>query len=148
MTISPHRIQRHRTQVNRPIEKAVYAGRPSKLCNPFVVGNPMGLWLQAIYPSGLKVTFTIKEDRRLPPLTHNGAVVAFEDWLGHGQTPFVEHICNALSPHEETLTSMFNQKRYNILESIKSIEGQNLSCWCKLTQHCHADILLKLANQP
>ena len=27
------------------------------------------------------------------------------------------------------------------------LRGKNLSCWCGETKPCHADILLKLANQ-
>lgn len=28
------------------------------------------------------------------------------------------------------------------------LRGKNLACWCRLDQPCHADVLLKLANQP
>lgn len=28
----------------------------------------------------------------------------------------------------------------------KELSGKNLSCWCKLDEPCHADILLKIAN--
>lgn len=29
----------------------------------------------------------------------------------------------------------------------KYLKGKNLACWCKLDQPCHADVLLKIANQ-
>ena len=29
----------------------------------------------------------------------------------------------------------------------KELKGKNLACWCKLTEDCHADILLKIANR-
>lgn len=29
---------------------------------------------------------------------------------------------------------------------IAELKGQNLSCWCKVGEHCHADWLLKQAN--
>ena len=29
---------------------------------------------------------------------------------------------------------------------IDLIKGKNLACWCKKTDYCHADVLLKLAN--
>ena len=32
-------------------------------------------------------------------------------------------------------------------EAKRKLKGKNLSCWCKLGDPCHADILLKLANQ-
>ena len=27
------------------------------------------------------------------------------------------------------------------------LRGKNLACWCKLTDECHADVLLELANK-
>jgi hypothetical protein len=30
---------------------------------------------------------------------------------------------------------------------IKALRGKNLACWCRLDQPCHADVLLKVANQ-
>lgn len=29
----------------------------------------------------------------------------------------------------------------------KELRGSNLACWCKLGAPCHADILLKIANE-
>ena len=29
----------------------------------------------------------------------------------------------------------------------KELRGKNLSCWCKLTQACHASVLLEIANE-
>ena|SRR5947209_275063 len=28
----------------------------------------------------------------------------------------------------------------------EKLKGKNLACWCKLSQPCHADILLEIAN--
>jgi hypothetical protein len=30
---------------------------------------------------------------------------------------------------------------------LRSLRGKNLACWCALDVPCHADVLLKLANQ-
>jgi hypothetical protein len=30
----------------------------------------------------------------------------------------------------------------------KELRGKNLMCWCPLHQKCHADILLRIANEP
>lgn len=30
---------------------------------------------------------------------------------------------------------------------LEDIRGKNLACWCPLTQPCHADILLEIANE-
>jgi len=32
-------------------------------------------------------------------------------------------------------------------EFLKPLRGKNLACWCKLSEPCHADILLELANK-
>lgn len=29
----------------------------------------------------------------------------------------------------------------------RKLKGKNLACWCKLTDKCHADILLRIANE-
>lgn len=29
---------------------------------------------------------------------------------------------------------------------VKKLKGKNLACWCSLDKPCHADILLKIAN--
>jgi hypothetical protein len=30
---------------------------------------------------------------------------------------------------------------------LENLRGKNLACWCKLSDECHADILLELANK-
>jgi len=30
----------------------------------------------------------------------------------------------------------------------RELAGKNLACWCPLDQPCHADVLLRLANEP
>ena len=30
---------------------------------------------------------------------------------------------------------------------IAELKGKNLACWCRVDQECHADILLKIANE-
>ncbi|MFA5158180.1 MAG: DUF4326 domain-containing protein [Patescibacteria group bacterium] len=30
---------------------------------------------------------------------------------------------------------------------LKELRGKNLCCWCKLSEPCHADVLLELANK-
>lgn len=31
---------------------------------------------------------------------------------------------------------------------IAELRGHDLACWCKLSDECHADVLLELANEP
>ena len=33
------------------------------------------------------------------------------------------------------------------LAALRELRGKNLACWCPLDQPCHADVLLRLANE-
>lgn len=33
-----------------------------------------------------------------------------------------------------------------IKDAVAMLKGKNLSCWCRLDERCHADLLLELAN--
>ena len=37
-------------------------------------------------------------------------------------------------------------RRQWILDNIESLRDQDLACWCPLSEDCHADILIELAN--
>ena len=32
--------------------------------------------------------------------------------------------------------------------AVRDLRGKNLACWCRLSDPCHADVLLDLANRP
>jgi hypothetical protein len=34
-----------------------------------------------------------------------------------------------------------------IRDNILKLRGKNLACWCKLSEPCHADVLLRIANE-
>jgi len=36
---------------------------------------------------------------------------------------------------------------YTVDDVKRDLAGKNLACWCGLDQECHADILLKIANE-
>lgn len=38
-------------------------------------------------------------------------------------------------------------KRVVIRRSLHELAGKDLACWCPLDKPCHADVLLRLANQ-
>ena len=63
--------------------------------------------------------------------------------------PFVEsHLCtldDVLWLYEVDLKAM---EAAGILdEFLAPLRGKDLTCWCALDQPCHADILLRLANE-
>jgi hypothetical protein len=56
------------------------------------------------------------------------------------------------SPLCETPEKAVRAYEYNlavILEGwdVSELRGKNLACWCRLDQACHADVLLRLANE-
>lgn len=57
------------------------------------------------------------------------AVLAFRQWL---------ECANRYEKHQAG-------RRLRILLQIPDLRGKNLACWCK-GEHCHADVLLELAN--
>ena len=36
--------------------------------------------------------------------------------------------------------------RRMVLDRLQELRGQDLACWCRLDQPCHAEVLLELAN--
>ena len=120
------RIQRKRTKDwNNPLG-TIYVGRPSKWGNPFKVGTYLNAWGKAFI--AIKLTDKPEEIHKI-----------YQSGL------FDEKIIleNSLKWYELWLNFMIESDHINP----KDLKGANLSCWCKLTEKCHADILLKLANK-
>ena len=49
----------------------------------------------------------------------------------------------AVHLYERWLDDQVRLNKLNLLE----LKGKNLSCWCKIGEWCHADVLLELANK-
>lgn len=43
--------------------------------------------------------------------------------------------------YESSMSIMLKQ------DAVVELKGKNLACWCALDSPCHADVLLKIANQ-
>ncbi len=37
-------------------------------------------------------------------------------------------------------------RRISLMSRIHELRGKDLACWCPLDHHCHADVLLEIAN--
>jgi hypothetical protein len=128
----PERIQRRRTKGWRMPDGAVYVGRPTKWGNPWVVGNP-GLFIGEI-----------SEDQLDVAVCPVAAMQVYQSWL-LGNWPL-------LLPPGLTMEGWRGARRYlaarrrAILDSLPDLRGRDLVCWCPLDAHCHADVLLELAN--
>ena len=119
----PERIQRKRTRGWQLPTSAVVVTRPSEFGNPY-----------RIYP--VKDTATGKTEWWVENPNINGvymfktrdeaqsaAVKLYEHWVEH----------NAPMNYKD--------------RARLALKGRDLACWCKPSQPCHADILLKLANE-
>lgn len=121
----PSRIQRRRTKGWRAPEHAVYVGRPTRFRNPFrLVEAPHGGFVVVFSGNGAGAgTFATKVDAR------RYATDAFRVWINQPEQADQLRLFRAL------------------------LHGRNLMCWCPLPadgepDHCHATVLLRLANTP
>ena len=47
----------------------------------------------------------------------------------------------------DDVCQMYEWGMVNVKPDLSELRGKDLACWCPLDSPCHADILLKLANQ-
>jgi hypothetical protein len=121
----PVRLQLRRSRgFDLQAESRALNGLPAVVvARPSPFGNPFTF--EAVIEEGLAADKT--EARRI-------AVARFEDWIAgsdrwwHG-------------PESEA-------RRAEILRRLPELEGRNLACWCPMNGPCHADALLRLANEP
>lgn len=52
----------------------------------------------------------------------------------------------AVQCFEDWLMAYVQKARPFRIEALEALRGKNLACWCRLDQPCHADVLLRLAN--
>ena len=70
-------------------------------------------------------------------------------WQEFNATNYPEKRRMAIEWYEMWLNGeldVYRDERDEILESIHELTGKDLACWCPLDGPCHADILLRLAN--
>lgn len=127
--IAPKRIQRQRTKGWRMPSGAVYVGRPTRWANPFGFAlAPSGREKRLVHlPSGrpikmLGIFDVVTSD---PAKRRYNCTEAFEMWID-GQSDEARSVLDA---------TMF------------CLRGLDLVCWCPLDHPCHADVLLRIANQ-
>jgi hypothetical protein len=129
MTDTPTRIQRHRTKGWRAPEGAVYVGRPTRFGNPFTLapaasqrGGLLDMWAVEYQGSKLGRWDNIADARA-------EAADQYARWIREPEQAETLRLFRAL------------------------LHGRDLTCWCPLPEpgqpdHCHAAVLLELANQP
>ncbi len=68
------------------------------------------------------------------------------DALGNYQEELIKDAETAVHFFSEMLE--YELRRYPSNDEIRAeLRGKNLACWCKLDAPCHADVLLRIANE-
>jgi len=134
----PVRIQRSRQhkQVSPNGLPITYVGRGTRWGNPFrVVQYSDGKW--AVKTDGSERCTEIL-------LKHCHAAYDTRDGAA---ADAIKCYSFSLLPHEEAGGMMeYYKLMAQMDDDIESLRNKNLSCWCKLDEKCHADLLLELAN--
>ena len=155
----PKRIQRKRTKGWRMPEGAVYVGRPTRWGNPIPWRGSWITW--AAVAAGFRADAEGRRDAAVAlfrywltgvpaqgPLTDQsgGGVVEYEDGtirsVRGAARGFASFAANVIYADEVDIP-----KPPAIDEIVAELRGKDLACWCPLDQPCHADVLLKLANE-
>jgi len=143
--MKPQRIQRSRKkgfslqQHSKSLNglECVYVGRGTRWGNPFrVVKYSDGKWGVKTDGSDKCNEILIKHGRPAYE-TKEAATFHAVNFYGYWLTPY---------SHKEGSMMDFYQSVAVLEDAIDSLRGKNLSCWCPDDEHCHADILLELAN--
>lgn len=90
----------------------------------------------------------IQRSRQHKQESPNGLPIVYVGRPGKWGNPYITGTAARLTIKESI--SLFEKyiKDWNLEDEIKKeLKGKNLSCWCPLTQQCHADVLLKIANE-
>lgn len=72
-----------------------------------------------------------------------------ERWGGPGIYALVKvtDAAKAVELFEEWWRLHLDQHPKHMRAALAELRGKNLACWCSLDQPCHADVLLRLANE-
>jgi hypothetical protein len=131
-TAVPKRIQRKRTKGWKMPPNTVFVGRGTIWGNPFVIGAPSGCdFNDGGDPSPL-----------IQAMSREQVVEFYENAMSGYLKP-------EMHPHGHQWVSRFRSRVRGASppEWARSVlRGKNLACWCAPEDDCHADVLLKIAN--
>ena len=117
----PERIQRKRTKGWKMPEGAVYVGRPTRWGNPYRIDRLSAYEYIGMMPDGTE------------NMQGWGGRIFAAQWA---VDMFELHIGPMGSYEYDAET----------LADLRALAGRDFACWCPLDQPCHADVLLRLAN--
>lgn len=125
--MKPIRIQRKRTKGWKMPENTIYVGRNNSelgvgpFSNPFKIG--------CFYKIGNGGNYGMTW------------CMCIDEKYANGFTKVIDN-AHAVEMFKEYISKYPLSK-----ENIEKIRGKNLACWCTLDKPCHADELLKIANE-
>ena len=94
----------------------------------------------------IRVQLSRKKGWKMPPNTMS---VARPHAMGNPHHVGFCPTCGVTHTREEAIAefaAMFKDNPYLVGMTILALRGKNLACWCALDVPCHADFLLRLAN--
>lgn len=149
---APQRIQRKRTKGWTMPEGAVYVGRPTKWGNPFPFREPWGLVRTfPANPGVIEYESRISADGNRHDMHMPGGEIILCNVRYATRAELVTlYRRTLLSPDRGMLMGYPSRKGHYAKVTVADIrgelEGRDLACWCPLSEPCHADVLLDLAN--
>lgn len=92
----------------------------------------------------------IQRSRQHKMVSPNGLPIVYVGRPSKWGNPYQWYKCG-----KEEATRIFGDEleagdmgvKITIKEIKEELKGKNLACWCKLSEKCHGDILLKIANE-
>jgi hypothetical protein len=139
------RVQRSRKKGATTPPNTKYVGRPTQWGNPFKVGETAPDILDEMYSGVGNIVFSEKLGRMVyqSPSYLDGLTQLKYLTRGH----IIEDKEAATKLFREYIEWLKDKHLEQYKELIKPLKGKNLSCWCKLDEFCHLDVLLEHANQ-
>ena len=130
MKTAAKRIQRKRTKGWTMPTNAVYVGRGSKWGNPVRLIGDM-LYIDASYRRKYLDKYIILNTHGTIEMCLNYYLMLVDDRY-----------------HVDMMNKdLIHWKQHFQSLDVRELRGHDLACWCNLSDKCHADILLELANK-
>lgn len=130
----PQRIQRSRKKGYKLPDNTVCVTRPCKYSNPFKLRGDI-IYGNASYRRKILDPWIVVDDN-IPndEYGHIRVIELYGEWLQ--TTPF------------ELNKWFINPVSFTHEELMDDLSDKNLACWCALDKPCHADVLLRVVNEP
>lgn len=160
----PERIQRRRTKGWRMPEGAIYVGRPSKWGNPFQLGTRSALArVPALDGSAWEYEGRISANGARHDCYHPDGHVTEHHVRYMTRIECVDLYRQVLvtptpqlsltqrvrrpDPSRHLGRNHFDVVTLTVEMAAAELAGRDLVCWCPLTEPCHVDVLLQIANE-